>query len=336
MQNLWSDLDRSQPDDTSQGESQKREENDPASAPRRFQERDFLKRLRAWLLSQYVLAYGRSLGSSRIYQRCYWLDALSFERRQLSTPKNQPQSPPPALQLPLQIGEALQQKPYPLTLYAWLFARDSRTPPRKSPALELVLPQESTILPTSWLEAAPTLLPQIDQSSAIFLLNPFGPELFRHEDLAPFYQRTPPTELFLLIWHKQLFQHLETARREMEAGRPIGQIALTQFLRGDRWKTLLSEQSEEVRRDRLVDLLIGSMERHFLTVQRLDLPIHVGPATIEKAPCTLLFATRRPDSLAILNDSYCHYQRDLILHSGQGTLGRPGSPIAIDNSMIRR
>ncbi len=184
---------------------------------------------------------------------------------------------------------------------------------RKRPTF--VLPKESGSVRASWLEVASTLLPFIDQSPTLFLLNPFGHTLFTYDDLAPLYMRTAPTELCLLISHKQL----ET-RVIPSLSASVG-VALTALLRSDRWKGLINK-GEEVEQiiDGIIDLLIASMQRHFLTVQRIALPIQVGPAMVETAPYTLIFATRRQDSLACMNDAVCLYRRRLYAESLRGVL----------------
>ena len=98
----------------------------------------------------------------------------------------------------------------------------------------LLLPKESSVLPKSWLEVASQILPSIEQSPAIFLLNPLAPVLFTENDLTPLYRRATPTELCLFLSHKQIRVHLQ-------ASAPTSQTlatTLTTLLRTDRWKTL--------------------------------------------------------------------------------------------------
>jgi len=177
------------------------------------------------------------------------------------------------------------------------------------------LPKESGTVRASWLEIGSTLLSFIDQSPAIFLLNPFGQTLFTYDDLAPLYTRTAPTELCLLISHKQL----ET--RVIPSLRASAGVALTALLRSDRWKALV-KKDEEVEQfiDGIIDLLIASMQGHFLSVQRVAVPVQVRPAVVEMAPYTLVFATRRQDSLASMNDAVCLYRRRLYEQSLRGVL----------------
>src|SRR5205085_11417992 len=47
----------------------------------------------------------------------------------------------------------------------------------------------------------------------------------------------------------------------------------------------------------------------------------IGPATVENAPYTLLFATKRQDSLFSMNDAICRYHRRLEEESYRGVLG---------------
>jgi len=168
----------------------------------------------------------------------------------------------------------------------------------------------------NWPEIAPTLLSFIDQSPAIFLLNPFGQTLFTYDDLAPLYSRTAPTELCLLISHKQL-----ESRINPSLSTPAGAASLTTLLRTDRWKALLNRGEEKEQTiEGIIDLFIDSMQRHFLSVQRIELPVQVRPAVVETAPYTLIFATRRQDSLASMNDALCLYRRRLYEQSSRGGL----------------
>src|SRR5947209_20364441 len=74
-----------------------------------------------------------------------------------------------------------------------------------------------------------------EHSPAIFMLNPIGQTLFSYDDLALLYQRkSAPTELCLLIPHKQAQARLLAASRT-----PANASALTALLRTDRWKGLL-------------------------------------------------------------------------------------------------
>ena len=43
---------------------------------RKITEQVVLSALRGWLLSDYVASFCRSLGATRIYRRCYWIDGL--------------------------------------------------------------------------------------------------------------------------------------------------------------------------------------------------------------------------------------------------------------------
>jgi hypothetical protein len=182
---------------------------------------------------------------------------------------------------------------------------------------EITMPKESGIIRASWLEAAPSLLKGIEQSPAIFLLNPFGPTMFSYDDLAPLYLRTVPTELCLLVPHKQLQARLLSALHS-----PARASLLTSLLRTDRWRTLpIKEETMMQAIDGFIDIFITSMQRHFLLpVQRILLPVQVRPAVVETAPYTLLFATRRQDSLYSMNDAVCVYQRQVNAESHRGVL----------------
>ena len=321
---------------------------------RRLTEQAALMTLRAWLLRDYMLPYGASLGATRIFQRCYWFDGLGSPGAKIQTPsaptadepevsnkRNQPKTrPDPPLPLALQFASEtanqLAQLDRPITLYGFAFddkrgkrkvteTKDAAYPPagqsgngiKASPALSL--PKAGGLLSANWPELAPALLSTLEQSAAVFLLNPLKDSLFRYTDLAPLYQRTAPTELFLWLSHKQIEARLLPTLRT-----PAGGAALTNLLRGDRWKVLLaSEESagypERVIRG-LVELFAESMRPHFLSVQEFSLPVRSGPALVEAAPYSLLFATRRQDSLFSLNDAVCKRARQLLAESQQGVL----------------
>jgi hypothetical protein len=71
----------------------------------------------------------------------------------------------------------------------------------------------------------------------------------------------------------------------------------------------------------LTDAFLDSMQRqHFLTVQRVPLHIQTAPAVVEPIPFTLIFATRRQDSLVNMNDAVCVYRRRLDEQSLRGVL----------------
>ncbi len=70
----------------------------------------------------------------------------------------------------------------------------------------------------------------------------------------------------------------------------------------------------------MIDLLLSAIRPHFLASQRIAFPVCAGPSLIEDAPFTLLFATRRLDSLFCMNDAICSYRRRLDEQSYQGLL----------------
>ncbi|HLZ59331.1 MAG TPA: hypothetical protein VKR06_20500, partial [Ktedonosporobacter sp.] len=179
--NLWTDLDNSeqqQLDTARPGRPQR---------PRRPTEHAIFSDLRAWLLQDYVSTYCRSLGATRIFRRCYWIDALGLtakarsttlpadESRQGEQPepapttpsgkrrkKNGAQSIPPALQPIVNLSQALGQESKPITLHGLLLEGGSsqRHSPRHeakaaqngtAKITELSLPKESAILRASWL-----------------------------------------------------------------------------------------------------------------------------------------------------------------------------------------
>jgi len=316
---------------------------------RRLSEQIILSSLRNWLLHDYVLSYCRALSAIRIYRRCYLIDALgAIETRaaQASSGTNTHNLPAVPAQRAkgnkkdssLAIAPALQ----PIAALTAILARESRTITLHGILLEAgsskrkevraaaagngadkpvtnqakdtaILPGESSIVRASWLEIATTMLNLLDQSPAIFLLNPFGHTLFTYDDLAPLYQRTAPTELCLFISHKQMMAHLTSAGDNS---------TLTALLRSDRWKAPPTSDAEVGQTtDRVIDLFIASMQRHFLSVQRIAFPVQVRPAVVETTPYTLIFATRRQDSLAAMNDAVCLYRRRLYEQSRRGVLG---------------
>jgi hypothetical protein len=313
---------------------------------RRLTERLILSSLREWLLNEYVAAYCHSLVTSRIFRRCYWVDALGINAKENAlspTPiendskthsskkrkKEMLQVVPPALQPVITLGQRLGLESKPLALYGLILEAGSSkrkelrathsagNAPTNAQTKEVLIPKESGIVHASWLEVAPSLLQEIDQSPAIFLLNPFGHTLFSYDDLVPLYQRSMPTELLFCISHRQLEQRLLAALRA-----PAQAAALTALLRSDRWKVLPIKEGEmQVAIDGLIDLLITSMKRHFLLpTQRIALPILVRPAVVEMAPYTVIFATRRQDSLLSMNDAICLNSRRVYAQSYHGLL----------------
>jgi hypothetical protein len=300
--------------------------------------------VREWLLRDYAAAYCRSLASIRIFRRCYWIDGLGVEARMRAG----------IMEPIVELGRVLAGESRPIALRGLVLKwgssrrREAREQQAGKGLTPVKLPEESGVVDASWLEAATAILQAIEQAPAVFLLNPFGQTLFGYDDLAPLYQRTGPTELFLLLSHKQLASHLLATS---EAGSAEA-TTLTALLRSDRWKSLLAdsagkngtgnnkgkaeagllqgqpESSLPVQNslptqaiDGLIDLLTASMKGRFLTVQRIALPVQVGPGAVEQAPYTLLFATRRQDSLAIMNDAVSAYQRRVSSQSYQGVLG---------------
>ncbi len=312
---------------------------------RRLSERAVLAAVRDWLLHDYAAAYCRSLAATRIFRRCYWVDALGTrggtqasgaaqtstsllkdspaDRAGKARAKDATRPVPPALQPVHALSQVLASESKPIMLYGFILAgggkRRAVTTGQNgpiAPAKQIVMPKEGGVVHAGWLEAAPTLLSAIDQSAAIFLLHPFSKTLFSHEDLLPLYTRTAPTELFLLVSHKQIETSLIAALRT-----PTGAAAFTALVRNDRWKALLADNfAVEPTITGLIDALVSSIQPHFLTAQSVALPMLVGPALVEQAPYTLIFATRRQDSLAAMNDAICRYRRHLEEQSHRGVL----------------
>ncbi|GCE18869.1 hypothetical protein [Dictyobacter kobayashii] len=302
---------------------------------RRLSDRAILSLLRNWLLEDFGAAYCRSLGASRIFRHCYWVDALGgYTPKSLRAPlesaspapasangkrkqKNAGPALPSALQPGATLAQALAQESRPIALHTLLFSAGSsvrHTRDNKKTDSNSSFSRESSILTTSWLDAAANVLTEIEQSPAIFLLDPLAAVTFSYDDLAVLYKRTVPTELFLLLAHKQIEQHLQAA-----ATNTAQSSALTALLRSDRWKTLPTTGEAATRG--FARLLITSMRRHFQwSPQAIELPIQIGPASIAPIPYTLLYATRRSDSLMIMNDALCRYRRHTYQQSYQGVL----------------
>jgi hypothetical protein len=299
MQNLWPEFDKEQSLSESAGHDQQR----ISFQRRRPTEQAILSSLRDWLLHDYIVPYCRSLAATRIFRRCYWIDGIGGR---------------PILQSIVSITRLLAKESKPITLYTIVL--DARSTSRKeaNASNSFTLPEESGIVHASWPDIASPLLQAIDQSAAIFLLNPFaGLAPFSYGDLAPLYQRTAPTELCLLISHRQvetrLLPFLSTS---------AGASAFTTLLHNDRWKALLANGTEAKSLvDGLINALLASMQQHrFLSVQRIALLMQVAPAVVESVPYTLIFATRRQDSLISMNDAVCNYRRRLHEQSHQGVL----------------
>lgn len=340
MQDLWADLTGDALPTKERGQRRGRRQ-------RRLTEQAVLTDLRAWLLQEYLLPYATSLGLTRIFQRCCWIDGLGSpnhatkpapafmagngSKTHRKTSQADLATLPPAFGPIATIAQQLTQLERPMTLQS--FVLDSPSKPRqKAPTREastqpsepeiearITIPADSGVLTASWAELAPTLLTTLGQSAAVFLLNPLKDGLLRYTDLAPLYQRTAPTELFLWFSHKQMEMHLLPSLRTNE-----GATALTNLLRGDRWKRLLAKERDNPTPSTLIDglirLCVESMQPHFLSVQRLAFPVRRGLAHVAQTPYTLLFATRRSDSLASLNDACCQRTRRIVAESQQGVL----------------
>ncbi len=299
MQNLWPEFDNEQSLSESAGRAQKQS----ASQRRRPTEQVVLSTLREWLLQEYIVPYCRSLAATRIFGRCYWIDGLGGNT---------------IFQPALLASQGLAMENKPISLH--YIALESKRSKRKEANTErnIVLPKESGIIGASWPDVATSLLQAIDQAAAIFTLNPFASSApFTFEDLSPLYQRTVPTELCLLISHKQVENRLLPFLRT-----PIGATAFTSLLRNDRWKSLLTDSLDMQHTiDGLTSAFFDSIQQqHFLTVQRIPLRMHTAPAVVEPIPYTLIFATRRQDSLLRMNDAVCAYHRLLQEQSLEGVL----------------
>ncbi|HEU0000171.1 MAG TPA: hypothetical protein VFQ36_04695 [Ktedonobacteraceae bacterium] len=333
-----------------------------ASASASSRDNAVLPALRSWLLTDYVAPYCRSLAATRIFRRCFWLDGLGGLRhmpkkagesqgreqgsgRDESRPymfdnfveaeqqtrdgsrpgkaakKAQSEILPPALQGVAALAGELARESKPITLQA--IALDNGKGGRVQDTF--VLPKESTVINATWREAAPALLPAIEQFATIFLLNPLAVAKPSVKNTIPFmtvdefaalFQRTTPTELCLVMMHRQVESVLLPALRK-----PEGAAAFTALLRSDRWKALLAREGEDAQRvDKVIDLWLTALQPHFTFVQRIAFPVLIGPATVEDAPCSLVFATRRQDSLVCMNDVVRDYRRRIEQESRRGIL----------------
>ncbi|MBV9692039.1 MAG: hypothetical protein JO202_20280 [Ktedonobacteraceae bacterium] len=302
--NLWSDLDNN--------------EYSPHTARRRVQrltEQVVLSTLRDWLLNEYVTRYCVALAETRIFRRCYWIDGLGIAGKKGTEAK----------QATSVLSQTLAQKNMPITLYGFVLeGGSSRRREAKAaqngtltPPKEIDLPRKSGIVRASWLEAAPQLLAKFDQAPAVLVLNPLSPTMFTADDLAQLYQRKVPTELCFCVSHKHVQAQLCAAQRS-----PTHSVTLTSLLHTDRWKTLSAkEQDIEHTIVVFIELFVTAMQKHFqLPVQRIVFPIQMRTTVVESVPYTLLFATRRLDSLLSMNDALCCYKRRVYEQSYHGVL----------------
>jgi len=314
---------------------------------RRLTDSAILSLFRTWLLQDYIAAYCYSLAATRIFKRCYWVDGLGIDNRHVTnasapdsatdtsavptapTPKGRkkaaPTVVPPSLQPIVNLSQLLAQENKPIHLRGFVLeagssknSRATRAKANEHEQRSIAVPAEGGIVRASWPEASSTLLKEIEQSPAIFLLNPLGPILFSDDDLAPLYQRTVPTELCLLIPHKQIEVRLLAAHKNQAQA-----AALTGLLRSNRWKTLpVTKGKEGEAITGFIELFQASMQRHFqLPAQSIALPTPNGPASVAPLPYTLIYATRRQDSLLNMNDAVCLYRRRTYQDSYQGVLG---------------
>jgi len=306
-----------------------------SASQRRF-ETAILSALRAWLLNDYAAAYCRSLRATPLYRRCYWIDAWGLDARSTTAAQKsgnadaapeqkraqkkkaeQPVSPllQPILQLSKTLADECSTRPF--ALHGTIL--EERAAPKNAAATsgqQPAMPRESGIMRANWHEHGAALLAAIEQAPATFLLNPFGHMLFTHEDLAPLYQRaTAPTELCLLISHAQVTRHMAAAARS-----PDSAAALTTLLRTDRWKALSKDQNTPAPVYGVIDLLRAAMQKHIPFVQSIAVPVIRQAALVTEAPYTLLFATRRKDSLLSMNDAVCLRRRHLEEESRRGVL----------------
>jgi len=298
MQNLWPEFDNEQ----LQADSASRAQKQSIPLRRRPAEQVVLSTLRQWLLHEYIVPYCRSLAATRIFRHCYWIDG--FGGKHISEPV-------------LSISQELAKEHKSIFLH--YVTLESKRSNRKASSAEGVItaPKDSGSIRAAWHDAAPSLLQAIDQSAAIFSLSPFASSPpFTFEDLSPLYQRTAPTELCLLISQRQIESRLIPFLRTTD-----GAVAFTALLRNDRWKSILADSSEKNVEEKLVSAFFDSIQQqHFLTVQHIPMLMCTAPAVVEPVPYTLIFATRRQDSLLCMNDALCIYHRRVYEQSLEGVL----------------
>ena len=382
MQNLWADEDNNveiAPETTTRVE--KTGTMRPSS--RALTEQRVVSALRAWLLTDYIAPYCRSLAATRIFRRCFLIDGLGhikggksdsrasqadtsavgainrplrgdmsavgapgradksavgainrplrglFQEEEshlsperASNHKKASVTPVPQILQPVAaLAQELARESKPITLQALLLDGGRRR--RNQPESSFLLPKESSLIAAGWLDVAPPLLQAVEQSAAVFLLNPLRGmtqghvvPFFTADDFAPLFQRTAPTELCLLLSHAEMQEVFLPALRA-----PTGAAAFTTLLRSDRWKALLAKDEEPGRViDDLIHLWRTALQPHFLAVERVTFPMIIGPATVEETPFSLLFATRRQDSLFDMNDAVCRYRSRLETESHRGLL----------------
>src|SRR5579871_2835256 len=226
--------------------------------PRRFHrsptEAAILPALREWLLRDYTMPYCRSLAATRIFRRCYWVDALGGSpgtRGTLTQALQQVNNTSQAL-----ASEDGDRKSQPLTLQGLLLAqvrgvqrsrKGKEHPQVEETTVPFTLPRASAIVEADWL--TPALLEALEQYASIFLLNFFPPTtsspskreipFLTQDELAPYSSRTTPTEVCLLISRTQVAHRMLPSLRAKATA-----SAFTALLRSDRWKAQLAHENE--------------------------------------------------------------------------------------------
>ncbi|HTI13669.1 MAG TPA: hypothetical protein VL461_03735 [Dictyobacter sp.] len=316
-----------------------------AASSRRPTERAFLALVRQWLLQDYVPTYCNILATTRIFRRYYWVDALrgypktslnialttqaeetkNNRRHKQKKQFDSPQPRPEALQPFQTLTRTLLQEQAPVTFYGiLLIGSNSKRQTNTTGGIkggqithDLAQIKESSILPTNWSDIAAPLLKAIEPAPATFLLNPLSPIILDNDYMTPLYRRTAPTEIFLFLNHKQISLCLQEAQKNSTQA-----TALTSLLRTNRWKTLSTREEQRTETvTTFITLLRTAMQRHFqYPPQEITLPLISGPVSLNTAPYSLIYATRRQDSLLLMNDVLCRYQRQLYQHSYHGVL----------------
>src|SRR5438552_4080532 len=137
---------------------------------RRLAEQAMLSSVRQWLLQDYASSYCRALAATRIYRRCYWIDAWGIDTgRDKSGPYEL------ALQPIVSLSQVLAQESKPIALHGIVLEAGSSRRKQvrailngnagegessSSPSVKgksKTLPKQSGMVSASWLEIAPAL-----------------------------------------------------------------------------------------------------------------------------------------------------------------------------------
>src|SRR3989440_6144050 len=177
--NLWAEFDNQHAQEEAVGPKQ----------TRRLTEQVVLSSLHAWLLQDSSSCLSHHRAATRIYRRCYWIDAWGINARAnnrdaatgSSSSTNSMQVLPPILQPIASLAKVLAQASKPIVLQGIVLgAGSSRRKEQRAGQHGTMdgeeeataalfkampkLPRESDIVRASWLEIAPPLLKEIASS----------------------------------------------------------------------------------------------------------------------------------------------------------------------------